>query len=173
MWRKIFKNMKPNIKLILIILFVLLEAVLNLGIIFKAYQKLAASIKTAEQKVQSQIDFDELKQALVNLEQRKPLEFSKREFPVLQAQFQIEILNGSGIAGAAAKLEKNLQTIQDLSITISNTEKTSSSLVKSKKTVTQEVKEKILAIVSQDFAAVSQKTLPDDSSWDMVIILGE
>ena len=125
-------------------------------------------------------DLKTILQAIDFLNQRKPLEpegesvspeVSKQPTPGLK--IKMEILNGTGIAGKAKDLGSTLSVLGNFEeISTKNTEKATETILRVKKSVDSELKNQIIKIVSQEFPEVSQEIQPDNSEFDVSIVLG-
>lgn len=170
--------MSNKLKPILITVFALGVLAFNLSLFWKSYRTVLVS-HGKRQKVEDKINFDQLNQAVDFLEQRKKpvFEITKEVIPPQtpsRKNWQIEVLNGSGVAGAAGKLSEKLSQVEDLTVaSIGNTERTTTSLLQSKKSIASTLTQQVLDIVRQDFANVRQEELPDEAEMDIVVILGK
>ncbi|MBU1129870.1 LytR C-terminal domain-containing protein [Patescibacteria group bacterium] len=89
-------------------------------------------------------------------------------------EFNIQILNGSGISGAASGLKEELEKNSQFEINqVGNTDNTQSTIVKSKSSVPESTKTLIYQIIEKNFPINQKEILSDDNASDIIIILGQ
>lgn len=132
-------------------------------------------------------NLNEVKNALNYLDQKREItpfttsENSKKDdqeerpTPKL-TNLKITVLNGSNIVGAATNLKNQLkETLAESAaeISIANTEATAITTMKAKTYIPEEIRQSVYRILKTSSPEVNQEVLSNNSSDDLVIILGE
>lgn len=168
--------MKIKFQNLTIILVISLIVIINIYFLLKIfYLEEVSFIKDNKQEVDTFQELKQLQQALRLLETRKP--FAPQEIATeganLKQKTTLNILNGSGAAGMANTLKKDLTDLEpNWEITTGNTEATASTILGFKTNVSPGVRTTVLDVVSKQFPKAAEEELSDESSYDIVIILG-
>ncbi len=144
--------MNSKFKLTIIIILSLASFVFSLILLARTQRLTTANRQENEsQAMASNIDFNEISQAVVWLESTRPLNFEnlKTASPNITPsptdsttqKTTIQILNGSAIAGAAINLANQLETIDNIVITeVGNAPIADDTVLQSRKGVSEEIK---------------------------------
>lgn len=173
--------MPPKTKILLLIGLGLLTIILNVLILLPAYQ-INLPILGSQKRVSKEaggLELAQIIQAISWISQAKKLEFGG--IPTIRPKttpatsvWQVQILNGSGIAGAAADLKEKIEATPGFVVAAAdNTELTNITLIRTKSGVPNQIRNQIAALIESDFTPVSQEELAQIESYDIVIILGK
>ena len=90
------------------------------------------------------------------------------------SKYKIEVLNGSGISGEAAKVNKQLETEKLTVSSIGNADSLSNQKtnIQAKKTVPKEFLEKLKSFLEKEYILDDIKELSDNEKSDVVVIVG-
>jgi hypothetical protein len=97
------------------------------------------------------------------------------EEPLDLSSYRVSVLNGSGVAGAAANAKDELEEAGFEEVNIGNADSSDydSTVVSKKESVDEKVFEKVRDTLSNDYSVVkSDENLEEDSTYDVIIILG-
>lgn len=167
------RNFANKTKTACLIGLILLVMAANILVLLPVYQGRTGSLTRA--KV---FDPAPLIQALDWWAKTQKLEFKQISSPrpetPLLANWQIQILNGSGLAGAAAALGEKITTVEGVIVaSLDNTDPSDSTIIRFKNKVPDEVKNQLTTLIKQEFPELNQEILPADSVFDIIIILGK
>lgn len=169
--------MKNQIREIIIIFLMLSLTIINGFFLYTVLGAKETSL-LKDQKKQTNLtnDLKSLKQAIDTWKERKPLilnETIATQEASLAGKLKLQILNGSGLSGKANTVKNNLSSLDSLlDIETGNTEATSSTILNYKNRVDLETKEKIKELLAKEFPQITEALLLDDSSFDLILILG-
>jgi len=91
----------------------------------------------------------------------------------ITGNLRIQILNATNIAGKAGTINEKLKAANLFSeITLGNSTATSSSFLQSKKSVPATTYQKIVTLLKNDLPVFTEKVLPENETFDLVIIIG-
>lgn len=89
-------------------------------------------------------------------------------------KYKIEVLNGNGIQGEAAKLKKQLETEKFTVSSIDTADRLNyqKTVIQAKKTVPKKFLDKLKSFLEKEYILDDIKELPDNEKSDVVVIIG-
>ncbi|HOX96592.1 MAG TPA: LytR C-terminal domain-containing protein [Candidatus Woesebacteria bacterium] len=85
--------------------------------------------------------------------------------------FSVQVLNGSGVSGEAAKVKEVLLGMGFTSVDVGNTTTTNESLIRTKETVPSSVGNLVIKSI-KDYTLMNSDVLTSDGEYDLIIVLG-
>lgn len=152
------------------------KAILGVLVLFAILGAIAGGIYYYRSNIQSLVNFEQEQEIeeveVIPVDEEEPTPTPEI---VLLNEYSVSVLNGSGVAGVASSASNMLSTAGFVDIETGNAESYDyeETQVSMKESVPDSVYEEIVSAFSDDYVVVKSETaLDEDSSFDIIIIIG-